>query len=115
MSLSLKELWYAINKRRMKSPFLNSSKRERRGKIHVLLLLFKNRKEGSFGCFLFCYGLEMVMESSIILNFSLIRVNMSLKLCGYSLFLWLLSFLVVPSKESLCVGKEGTWWLYGRD
>ena len=31
----------------------------------------------------------MVMESSIILNFSLIRGNMSLKLWGYSLFLWL--------------------------
>ena len=88
MSLSLKELWYAIKQRRMKSPFLNSWKRERRGKIPLLLLLFKKRKEGSLDVFLFVMVLEMVMESSIMLKVSLIRRNVSLKLCGYSLFLW---------------------------
>ena len=36
----------------------------------------------------FVMVLEMVMESSIMLKVSLIRRNVSLKLCGYSLFLW---------------------------
>ena len=77
-----------IKQRRMKNPFLNSWKRERRGKIPLLLLLFKKRKEGSFGCLSFVMVLEMVMESSIMLKVSLIRRIESLKLCGYSLFLW---------------------------
>ena len=77
MSFSLKELWYAIKQKRMKSPFLNSWKRERRGKIPLLLLLFKKRKEGSFGCLFFDMVLEMVMESSIILKVYLIMRNVS--------------------------------------
>ena len=70
MSLFLNELWYAIKQRKMKNLFLNSWKRERRGKIPLLLLLFKKRKEGIFGCLLFVMVLEMVMESSIKLNVS---------------------------------------------
>ena len=89
MCLSLEELWYAIKQRRMKSPFLNSWKRERRGKIPLLLLLFKKRKEGSFGCLsFFVMVFEMVMDSSIMLKVSLIRLNVSLKSCRYYLFFW---------------------------
>ena len=74
------------------------------------LLLFKKRKEGSFGCLSFCYGFfEMVMESSIMLKLSLIRGNMSLKLWGYTLSCGFLK------GKSLCVGKEGILWLYWRE
>ena len=52
--------------------------------------------------FLNCYAFEMVMESSIILNLSLIRAK-CLQVMGYSLFLRL------PKGESLCIGKEGNF------
>ena len=88
MSFSLNELWYDIKLSKMQSPFLNSWKRERRGKIPLLSYSSKRGKREVLMSFFICYALEMVMESSIILNFSLIRENMSLKLWGYTLFMW---------------------------
>ena len=52
----------------------------------------------AYGCLSFRV-LEVVMESSIILNMSLIRLNVSE-------IMWILSFLLAPKRESICVGKR---------
>ena len=89
MNFSLNELWYALNLSMMQIPFLNSWKREEGGKS-LFSPTLQEEERGKFWKSLFiCYAFEMFMESSIILNFSLIRGNISLKSWGYSRFLWL--------------------------
>ena len=90
MNFSLNKLWYALKLSMMQSPFLNSWKRERRGKILLLLLLFKNRKEGSFGCLLFCYG--YLNGYGVFHN---AKGVFNREKCVFEI-MWILSFLVVP-------------------
>ena len=103
MNFSLNKIWYALKLSMRQSPFLNSWKRERRGKIPLLLLLFKKRKEGSFGCLFFYYG--SLNGYGVFHNAKgvLIRRNVSVNLCGYSLFLWF------PKGEKPMCRKRGNF------
>ena len=76
----MKGFWYAIKKNGCETPFLNPWKRDKKGKIPLLLLLSKNRGKGNVVDVFFLWVLEVVMESSIMLIFSLKGLKESLKL-----------------------------------
>ena len=48
----MKGFLVCIKKNDYESPFLNSWKRDKKGNLPLLILLFKNRKEGMFMCVL---------------------------------------------------------------
>ena len=97
-----------LSKRLKKAPYLNSWKRVKKRKIPLLLLLFKNRKKGNvYGCLSFYgswSGYGVFHNSKHVFN----KVK-----CVFEI-MWILSFLLVPKRESLCRKRE-VGGCYGRE
>ena len=101
MNYFLNKLCYALNLSRMQIPFPKLLEEGKKEENPSSLLLFKNRKEGSFGSFfkLLCLwnGYGVFHNALVVFD----KGKMSLKL-WFNLFSW--GFL---KGIRLCVGKEG--------